>query len=62
MKYRRICCKCKWVIDPGDEGAPETHGLCPSCLQITLDEIDALDAQDEQDLPTQTSGREDPNE
>lgn len=36
MKLKRVCSWCMCVLDPGDHGAPTSHGICPACKMREL--------------------------
>lgn len=39
-EVRVICMDCKVVIHEGDPKIPDSHGLCPSCFQKRIIELD----------------------
>lgn len=43
MKLRVICSWCEQVIDAGDPGAPESHGICDTCSRLLDVELTELD-------------------
>ncbi len=41
QKYQIVCAWCKRVLDPGDPGAPVSHGMCPACYRREMRKLES---------------------